>query len=375
MSQQAAPPTQPTVPTSKLAVEPTPEPPKHSEPLSKQQDRTGSTASLPGSTDLNKQENTGGFSLFGSIGSLFSAEPPPSKQQQPKPVEISQTDSQHKVLSRHHADLLFRNNKQWMVLGKVGSNSQLLVSNQVKACHNTGPTPGRSQTMPPTGQTKHEPPHKPSGRLFGFMGEIGDRISGTTPPPPTTQPLLKRKLLVLGYCPYLVGLVHSRHQPKLGPHLKHLSQNHLVKVYFQCSVDQVHHRHHHRQHLSLRPPLRCLNHNLNHNQRLALFLEDSFLVQLPMKAQQNDCFPCLVAPVPHNLQQQLCQLQGPLFQDLQCLKIHTLKVYFPCSGALCHPHKLAPMNRQPQYLLLSVPLPKSNPSQGFHLRNLSHLKS
>lgn len=122
----------------------------------------------------------------------------------------------------------------------------------------------------------------------------------------------------MDYCPCLVGLVHSRPQPKLGPHHKYLPQNHLVKVYSQCSVDQVHYR----QHLNLGPPLRCLN------QRLTRFLEDSFLVQLPMKAQQNYCFPCLVAPVPHILQQQLCQFQGPPFQDLQCLKNHTRKCIF-----------------------------------------------
>nr|XP_046225964.1 uncharacterized protein LOC124048873 isoform X2 [Oncorhynchus gorbuscha] len=234
MSQQAAPPTQPTVPTSSLdplnksvsplqpqsqyttdrssvkpveksaeqpqggfmsffksallIEEPTPEPPKPPQPLSKPQDRNGSTASLPGSTSPNKQEDTGASNLFGSIGSFFSAESPPS--QQPKPVVKNEPN---RVVTQGSPSRPSLQKQQTMDGVQRGvphpapgqppgkSMSQVFPPNT-----STGPTPGRSQTMTPTGQTKQEPPPKPSVGLFGFMGEIGDMISGTPPTTTTT---------------------------------------------------------------------------------------------------------------------------------------------------------------------------------------------
>uniref|UniRef100_A0A6Q2YGP2 Unc-13 homolog B n=1 Tax=Esox lucius TaxID=8010 RepID=A0A6Q2YGP2_ESOLU len=237
MSQQAAPPTQPSVPTSSLGThikstspqqpqpqcttnisaakpvekppeqpqggfisffksallmeESKPESPTPSELLSKQQHKLVADPALSGSTAPNTQDDTGASSLFGSIGSFFSADPPPSQKQQPNPVVRNE---RNRVVTQSSQSTSLRPlKKQQTIDGEkckvpqpvpgqppTKSMSQVFPPNT-----SADPTPGRSQTMPPTGQTIPEPPPKQSGGLFGFMGEIGDMISGTTTSTPT----------------------------------------------------------------------------------------------------------------------------------------------------------------------------------------------
>eukprot|EP00063_Salmo_salar_P012557 XP_013987392.1 PREDICTED: uncharacterized protein LOC106565090 isoform X16 [Salmo salar] len=274
MSQQAAPPTQPTVPTSSmdplnksvsplqpqsqyttdrssvkpvekpaeqpqggfmsffksalLIEEPMREPPKPPEPLSKPQDRTGSTASLPGSTSPNKQEDTGASNLFGSIGSFFSAESPPS--QQPKPVVKNEPNRVVTQGSQSRPSLQKQQTMDGVQRGvphpAPGQPPGKSMSQVFPPNTSTGPTPGRSQTMTPTGQTKQEPPPKPSGGLFGFMGEIGDMISGT----PTTTTATKEESPGMGLLSMFGGSspqqaptqTESSQAPPPEPHVKSL---------------------------------------------------------------------------------------------------------------------------------------------------------
>ncbi|XP_071009011.1 uncharacterized protein [Oncorhynchus clarkii lewisi] len=276
MSQQAAPPTQPTVPTSSmdplnksfsplqpqsqyttdrssvkpvekpaeqpqggfmsffksalLIEEPTPEPPKPPEPLSKPQDRNGSTASLPGSTSLNKQEDTGASNLFGSIGSFLSAESPPS--QQPKPVVKNEPNRVVTQGSQSRPSLQKQQTMDGVQRGvphpAPGQPPGKSMSQVFPPNTSTGPTPGRSQTMTPTGQTKQEPPPKPSVGLFGFMGEIGDMISGT--PPTTTTTTTKEESPGMGLLSMFGGSspqqaptqTESSQAPPPEPHVKSL---------------------------------------------------------------------------------------------------------------------------------------------------------
>ncbi len=82
---------------------------------------------------------------------------------------------------------------------------------------NKVPMPGRSQTMPPTGETKPEAPSKQSGGLFGFS--VGICSLGPQ--------LLKRK--AKGCCPYLV--VNNKLHLKLDlPLLKKIWMVHLQRA-------------------------------------------------------------------------------------------------------------------------------------------------
>ncbi|XP_071321537.1 serine-rich adhesin for platelets-like [Trachinotus anak] len=139
-----------------------------------QQSKTGSTASLPGSASTNK-EPTGVSNLFGSIGSLFSAEPsPPQKQQMKLSVTEGSLTSASKpkgVQRQQTMDQTGTSQPQTQPQNK--STSQVFSPNS-----STGPSTSRSETMPPTGETKQEAGTKPSGGLFGFS--IGEMLTGAT---------------------------------------------------------------------------------------------------------------------------------------------------------------------------------------------------
>ncbi|XP_055369501.1 uncharacterized protein LOC114866531 isoform X2 [Betta splendens] len=142
-----------------------------------QQSKMGSTTSLPSNTPTNK-EPTGVSNLFGSISSLFGAEPPQPQRQQMKPsaTEGSLTSaSRPKTIQRqqtmdqsgtHHPAQSHPPNQ---------SGSQVVPTNSAV---------NQSETMPSMGQKKHESGSKPSSGLFGFsLGEMLTPAaqSGTTP--------------------------------------------------------------------------------------------------------------------------------------------------------------------------------------------------
>ncbi|XP_062340311.1 mucin-2 isoform X1 [Osmerus eperlanus] len=148
--------------------EPKPEPTKSPQALPKRQETTGSPASLTGSAPPNK-EGSGVSTIFGSIGSLFGSEPPPP--QQPKPSVTETPSTRPKGIRKQQTIDSFSPSQAPQLPGKSMSQVFPPTSGPV-------PTPGRSQTMPPTGETNQEQPPKPAGGLFGALG---DMLSGTTP--------------------------------------------------------------------------------------------------------------------------------------------------------------------------------------------------
>lgn len=155
--------------------EPKPDLQKCSQTSPNQQSKTGSTASLPGSAPANA-EATGVSNLFGSISSLFSTEPSPPLKQQIKPsvTEGSLTSaSKPKGIQRQQTMDQSGTTRPVQSQPPNKSISQIFSSNS-----STGPATSRSETMPPTEQTKHDAGTKPSGGLFGFS--IGEMLAGTT---------------------------------------------------------------------------------------------------------------------------------------------------------------------------------------------------
>ncbi|KAI9524905.1 hypothetical protein NQZ68_014440 [Dissostichus eleginoides] len=150
--------------------EPMPDAQKCSQISSNEQSKTCSTASLPGSVPTNK-EATGVSNLFGSISSLFSAEPPPPQKQQMKPsvTEDSLTSaSKPKGLQRQRT----MDQSSSPVPSQPPNKS---ISQPFPPSSLPGPFTSRSETMPTTEQKKNET--KPSGGLFGFS--IGEMLSGS----------------------------------------------------------------------------------------------------------------------------------------------------------------------------------------------------
>lgn len=139
-----------------------------------QQSKTGSTASLPGSSTANK-ETTGVSNLFGSISNLFSSEPPPPQKQQMKPsvTEDSLTStSRSKGIQRQQT--LDQSGLSMPMQSQTSSKS---ISQVSAPSISTGPATNQSKSVPPAGQTKQEAENKSSGGLFGFS--IGEMFAGS----------------------------------------------------------------------------------------------------------------------------------------------------------------------------------------------------
>lgn len=173
--------------------EPKPEPQKCSQTPPQQQSKTSSIHSLPGSTHSNK-EATGVSNIFGSIGSLFSAEPPTQQKGQMKPsvTEGSLTSASRPKGIQRQQTL----DQSGVTRHPQSQPPNKSVSQGFSPNSSTHPAMGHSETMPPIEQTKHDTGTKPSGGLFGFS--IGEMLSGSaaaaqsapTPqaPAPATSP-------------------------------------------------------------------------------------------------------------------------------------------------------------------------------------------
>lgn len=166
------------------------EPSKSTQPVSRQPEKDGSfSAGIKDSTA--NQDKTGMSSLFGSIGDFFNIESPsptlskanlqatsmindvnkdfrPTTTTMPKGIQKQQTVSTSGQDRQSELPSVSQSFQKRSVSG-----SQIFSSDANKI-----PTPGRSQTMPPTGGTKPDAPSKQSGGLFGFS--VGDMFSGTT---------------------------------------------------------------------------------------------------------------------------------------------------------------------------------------------------
>lgn len=139
-----------------------------------QQSKTGSTASLPGSTTTNK-EATGVSNIFGSIGSLFNTEPPTPQKQQMKPSGtegLLASASRPKEIKTPQTVAL----SSTLQPGQSQSPSKS-ISQVLSPSSSTGPAKSQLETMPPTEQTKPEAGTKPSGGLFGFS--LGEMLTGS----------------------------------------------------------------------------------------------------------------------------------------------------------------------------------------------------
>ncbi|XP_042588243.1 uncharacterized protein LOC109052044 [Cyprinus carpio] len=170
------------------------DPSKSTQSVSRQPEKNGS-ASAGRKDSTTNQDKTGKSSLFGSIGDIFNIESPspPNTNLQHSPSHLQSTN----VLNDLNKDccqtktMLKGIQKQQTVSpsgqdgqSELPSVSQSFQGRSVSASQifspeaNKVPMPGRSQTMPPAGETKPEAPSKQSGGLFGFS--VGDMFSGAT---------------------------------------------------------------------------------------------------------------------------------------------------------------------------------------------------
>lgn len=135
-----------------------------------------------------QKESTGVSSLFGSIGDFFSVESPSPQQplhsqkstshHQPSAID-SKNDAKNDLSRAHQITKSEQSsgvpNASQAPQGHVASKSASQIFSPTAS---EGSILGRSQTMPPAGQTKPESADKPATGLFGFS--IGDIISGPT---------------------------------------------------------------------------------------------------------------------------------------------------------------------------------------------------
>ncbi|XP_054875111.1 uncharacterized protein LOC111573549 isoform X3 [Amphiprion ocellaris] len=154
-----------------------PDPQNTSQTSPNQQSKTGSTASLPGSTTANK-EAAGVSNLFGSISSLFSAEPsPPQKQQMISSVTEGSLTSASGSRSIQRQETMDKSGTPQSAQSQPSNKS----TNQVPSTNlSTAPVANQSTSMPPAGQPKQEASSKPSGGLFGFS--FGEMLAGSAAP-------------------------------------------------------------------------------------------------------------------------------------------------------------------------------------------------
>uniref|UniRef100_A0A672NC44 Unc-13 homolog B n=1 Tax=Sinocyclocheilus grahami TaxID=75366 RepID=A0A672NC44_SINGR len=170
------------------------DPSKSTQSVSRQPEKNGS-ASAGRKYLTTNQDETGKSSLFGSIGDIFNIESPspPKTNLQHSPSHLQstnvlnyvnkdccQTKTMPKVIQKQQTVSASGQDGQ----SELPSVSQSFQGRSVSASQifspdaNKVPMPGRSQTMPPTGETKPEAPSKQSGGLFGFS--VGDMFSGAT---------------------------------------------------------------------------------------------------------------------------------------------------------------------------------------------------
>ncbi len=167
---------------------------KSTQSVSRQPEKNGS-ASAGRKDSTTNQDKTGKSSLFGSIGDIFNIESPspPKTNLQHSPSHLQstnvlndvnkdccQTKTMPKVIQKQQTVSASGQDGQ-SELPSVSQSFQgrsVSVSQIFSPDANKVPTPGRSQTMPPTGETKPEAPSKQSGGLFGFS--VGDMFSGAT---------------------------------------------------------------------------------------------------------------------------------------------------------------------------------------------------
>uniref|UniRef100_A0A673GKA5 Uncharacterized LOC107744157 n=1 Tax=Sinocyclocheilus rhinocerous TaxID=307959 RepID=A0A673GKA5_9TELE len=170
------------------------DPSKSTQSVSRQPEKNGS-ASAGRKDSTTNQGKTGKSSLFGSIGDIFNIESPspPKTNLQHSPSHLQstnvlndvnkdccQTKTMPKVIQKQQTVSASGQDGQ----SELPSVSQSFQGRSVSASQifppdtNKVPMPGRSQTMPPTGETKPEASSKQSGGLFGFS--VGDMFSGAT---------------------------------------------------------------------------------------------------------------------------------------------------------------------------------------------------
>ncbi|XP_016338966.1 uncharacterized protein LOC107686461 isoform X5 [Sinocyclocheilus anshuiensis] len=170
------------------------DPSKSTQSVSRQPEKNGS-ASAGRKDSTTNQDKTGKSSLFGSIGDIFNIESPsppktnlhhsPSHLQSTNVLndvnkDCCQTKTMPKVIQKQQTVSASGQDGQ----SELPSVSQSFQGRSVSASQifspdaNKVPMPGRSQTMPPTGETKPEAPSKQSGGLFSFS--VGDMFSGAT---------------------------------------------------------------------------------------------------------------------------------------------------------------------------------------------------
>ncbi|KAI2659948.1 hypothetical protein H4Q32_022523 [Labeo rohita] len=170
--------------------------PSKSQSVSRQPEYDGS-ASAGRKDSITNQDKPGKPSLFGSISDIFKVESPsntppktnlhhsPSHVQSTSTInDVNKDSCQTKTMPKG-----IQKQQTESTSGQVGQSefpsvSQSFQGRSVSVSQifspdaNKVPTPGRSQTMPPTGETKPEAPSKQSGGLFGFS--VGDMFSGNT---------------------------------------------------------------------------------------------------------------------------------------------------------------------------------------------------
>ncbi|XP_077099991.1 uncharacterized protein LOC143750688 [Siphateles boraxobius] len=172
------------------------EPSKSTQQVSRQPEKDGSASAGIKDSTAN-QDKAGMSSLFGSISDFFNIESPsptlskPNLQNSPSHLQLTsmindvnkdccQTTTIPKGIQKQQTLSTCGQDCQ----SKLPSVSQSFQKRSVSGSQifsadtNKVPTPGRSQTMPPTGETKPDAPSKQSGGLFGFS--VGDIFSTTT---------------------------------------------------------------------------------------------------------------------------------------------------------------------------------------------------
>ncbi len=170
------------------------DPSKSTQSVSRQQEKNGS-ASAGRKDSTTNQDKTGKSSLFGSMGDIFNIESPspPKTNLQHSPSHLQsinvlndvnkdccQTKTMPKGIQKQQTVSAYGQSGQ----SELPNVSQSFQGRSTSASPiftpdaNKVPMPGRSQTMPPTGETKPEAPSKQSGGLFGFS--VGDMFSGAT---------------------------------------------------------------------------------------------------------------------------------------------------------------------------------------------------
>lgn len=140
-----------------------------------QQSKTGNTSSFQGSAPSNK-EATGVSNIFGSIGSLFSSDSS-SPQTQIKP---SFTERSLASVNTPRGIQRQQTLKQSGLSQPTESRPPNKSVSQVFQAPrpSTGLATSKSETLPPTEQSRNESGVKPSSGIFGFS--LGEMLSGST---------------------------------------------------------------------------------------------------------------------------------------------------------------------------------------------------